>query len=312
MKDEAGARRGILFVVATPIGNLEDITLRALKILAAVDLIACEDTRRTALLLRTYKIAKPLVSYFEHNEERRARELLERLSAGAKVALVTDAGTPGISDPGYRLVRGAHAAGCPVVPVPGPSAVTAALSAAGLGASSFCFVGFLPARPTERRTALIALKREPRTIVFFEAARRLPQGLASMVTVFGADRQAVAARELTKVFEEIMVGTLSELAARCAAAKPRGEVTLLVAGAPRPEAASASDSPGSSSFASGGQLVVKEPPTIEMLREEGLSLKQASNVIARVYGLSRRQAYQLGVRPGHPPRPPAEPAKPAP
>jgi 16S rRNA (cytidine1402-2'-O)-methyltransferase len=295
MKGEVGARRGTLFVVATPIGNLEDITLRALKILAEVDVIACEDTRRTALLLRAHKIAKPLISYFEHNEEHRAQELIEQLRTGVKVALVTDAGTPGISDPGYRLVRGAHAAGCAVVALPGPSAVTAALSVAGLGGSGFSFVGFLPARPSERRNALIALKREPRTLVFFEAARRLPQSLASMAAVLGAERTAVVAREMTKVFEEVVLGTLGDLAARFSRAGARGEVTLLVAAASKSKAFSTSESPAASSFADRRQLDIKEPPTIEMLRQEGISLKQASRVIARIYGLSRRQAYQLGL-----------------
>ncbi len=296
MKDEAGPRRGILFVVATPIGNLEDITLRALKILAEVDVIACEDTRRTALLLKAYQIAKPLVSYFEHNEERRTRELLEQLGAGKKIALVTDAGTPGISDPGYHLVRGAHEAGFRAVPVPGACAVATALSVAGLGASSFCFAGFLPARPAERRRTLIELKHESRTIVFFEAARRLAESLSAMAAEFGADRRAIVARELTKAYEEIDVGALGELAARTPSRELRGEVTLVVAGEPR----SASSSVGGRSDAvmvkSGAHPSVKEPLTIEMLREAGLSLKQAASVMARVYGLSRRDAYQLGTR----------------
>jgi 16S rRNA (cytidine1402-2'-O)-methyltransferase len=309
MNDETASHRGTLFVVATPIGNLEDITLRALKVLGDVDVIACEDTRRTALLLNAYKISKPLVSYFEHNEERRARELLKRLSNGAKVALVTDAGTPGISDPGYRLVHGAHAAGYPVIPVPGPCAVTTALSVSGLGASSFCFAGFLPARPAAQRNALVALKHEPRTLVFFEAARRLVQSLSLMATVFGDERRAIAGRELTKAFEEIMVGTLSELAARCAATKLRGEFTLVVAGAPKLTALSASDQPDHAISSSDAGLHVKESLTIEMLREAGLSLKQASSVMARVYGLSRRQAYRLGTHSDRSPVSQTAPAK---
>lgn len=267
-------KRGALFVVATPIGNLEDITIRALKILAEVDLIACEDTRRTARLLSAHGIRKPMLSYFEHNELRRVPELVERLKRGDAIALVSDAGTPAISDPGYRLVRAALEAGCPVLSVPGPSALTAALSIAGLPTDRFCFEGFLPARSAPRRKVLADLKHEPRTIVFFEAARRLPETLPEMAEIFGADREAAIVRELTKIHEETLKGTLGDLAAAGTALK--GEVVLVVAGA---------------SEAEGGRVEIAGL-TVEALREAGLGLKQASDLVARFSGRGRREVYQ--------------------
>jgi len=261
-------------VVATPIGNLEDITIRALKVLAEVDLIACEDTRRTARLLSAHGIRKPMLSYFEHNELRRVPELVERLKRGDAIALVSDAGTPAISDPGYRLVRAALEAGCPVLSVPGPSALTAALSIAGLPTDRFCFEGFLPARSAARRKALADLKHEPRTIVFFEAARRLPETLPEIAEIFGADREAAIVRELTKIHEQTLKGTLGNLVATGSALK--GEVVLVVAGA---------------SEAEGGR-VETAGLTVEALREAGLGLKQASDLIARLSGRSRREVYQ--------------------
>jgi 16S rRNA (cytidine1402-2'-O)-methyltransferase len=267
-------RDGVLFVVATPIGNLEDITIRALKVLAEVDLIACEDTRRTARLLSAHGIRKPMLSYFEHNELRRVPELVERLKRGDTIALVSDAGTPAISDPGYRLVRAALEAGCPVLSVPGPSALTAALSIAGLPTDRFCFEGFLPARSAARRKALADLKHEPRTIVFFEAARRLPETLPEIAEIFGADREAAIVRELTKIHEETLKGTLGNLVATGSALK--GEVVLVVAGA---------------SEAEGGRAEIAGL-TVEALREAGLGLKQASDLIARLSGRSRREVYQ--------------------
>lgn len=217
-------------MVATPIGNLKDITLRALEVLAQVDLIACEDTRRTARLLAAHGIKKPLVSYFEHNEAERARELLARLGEGAKIALVTDAGTPGISDPGYRLVRGAREAGLSVFVVPGASALTAALSVAGISAPTFCFEGFLPPKAGQRQRALQKLVNETRTMVFFEAPHRLAQALFDMATILGADREAAVLRELTKIFEEAHLGSLGELARKYAGKRVRGEATIIVAG----------------------------------------------------------------------------------
>jgi 16S rRNA (cytidine1402-2'-O)-methyltransferase len=272
---------GILYVVATPIGNLEDLSPRAARILGEADLIACEDTRHTAHLLAACGIRTPTISYFEHNEDRRTPELLGRLGMGATIALVSDAGTPAISDPGYRLVHAALEAGVRVVALPGPSAAIAALSIAGLPTDRFVFEGFLPQRDGPRLQHLKALAREPRTMVFYEAARRLADTLAAMVEVFGSDRQAAIVREITKAFEETIRGTLAELQARIADAEPRGEITLIVAGAPA--------APTSADSATSGV-------TLELLREAGLSLKQASAVIAKLTGASRRDIYQSALR----------------
>ena len=208
---------GVLYVVATPIGNLEDVTLRALRILGEVDLIAAEDTRRTQRLLARHGIARPLTSYYDAVERERAPRIVEKLVAGASVALVSDAGTPGIADPGYHLVRGALAAGVRVVPIPGASSVTALVSVAGFPAERFVFEGFLPTRPGPRADRLRALATESRAIVFLEATRRLAAFLDAARDVLGADRPAAIGRELTKLHEELLRGTLSELAAVIAA-----------------------------------------------------------------------------------------------
>ena len=222
---------GVLYVVATPIGNLEDVTLRALRVLREVDLIAAEDTRRTRTLLAHHGISRPLTSYYDAVERSRAPAIVERLKAGESVALVSDAGTPGIADPGYHLVRGAIAAGIPVVPVPGPSAVTALVSVAGLPAERFVFEGFLPTRRGARAARLAALAREPRALVFFEAGRRLAAFLADAEAALG-DRAAVVGRELTKRHEEHLRGTLGALLREVGERAPlRGEVTVLIAGA---------------------------------------------------------------------------------
>ena len=225
---------GRLQVVATPIGNLGDLSDRARAALAAADLIAAEDTRHTAALLKASGIAKPMVSLHEHNESRRVPALLERLALGDCVVLVSDAGTPLLSDPGYELVRSAAAAGYPVSTIPGPSAITAALTVAGLPTDRFCFEGFLPARARERRAALGGLAHESRTLVFFEAPHRIVAALADLAAVLGAERTAVVARELTKAHESIYRGTLGQLAARAASEQnfARGELTVVVQGAP--------------------------------------------------------------------------------
>lgn len=285
----SGAAGGILYVVATPIGNPADITARALEVLAAVDLIACEDTRRTGRILAAHSIRTPMLSYFEHNEERRAAELLDRLRAGANIALVTDAGTPAISDPGYRLVRAAIEAGIRVTAVPGASAVVAALSIAGLPTDRFVFEGFLPAKAGARRNALLRLAHEDRTIVFFEAGRRLGQSLGEMATVFGADRLAVVVRELTKTYEETVRGTLADLASRFGKEPALGEVTLVVEGAREP-AADRERPPHA----------IDEVCAVEVLREAGLSLKQAATAVAKLTGTSRRELYQTALRPRRP------------
>ncbi len=224
---------GRLQVVATPIGNLADLSERARAALAGADVIAAEDTRHTAALLKASGIAKPIISLHEHNESRRVPALLARLALGERVVLVSDAGTPLLSDPGYELVRRAAAAGFEVSTIPGPSAITAALAVAGLPTDRFCFEGFLPARERERRTALGSLASEPRTLVFFEAPHRIAATLADMAAVLGPDREAVVARELTKAHETVYRGSLRELAA-CAARDAnfaRGEITLVVHGA---------------------------------------------------------------------------------
>ncbi len=217
-----------LYIVATPIGNLGDITLRALSTLAACDLIACEDTRVTAVLTRHFGIAVPLTAYHDHNAPRQRPRLLAALAEGKRVALVSDAGTPLVSDPGFRLVGDAAAAGHRVTPIPGASAVLAALMAAGLPTDAFLFAGFLPPKTAGRRKRLQALMHVPATLVFFESPQRLGASLADMAEVLGAERPAAMARELTKTFETIRRGTLAELAAEFAEITPKGEVVVLV------------------------------------------------------------------------------------
>jgi len=271
---------GVLYVVATPIGNLEDVTLRALRVLAEVDLIAAEDTRRTRVLLTRHGIQKPLTSYHDAVERERAPRIVERLRAGASVALVSDAGTPGIADPGYHLVRGALAAGIPVVPIPGPSAVAALVSVAGLPADRFVFEGFLPTRPGPRAERLKALVAEPRALVFYEAARRLPAFLSAARDAFG-DREAVIARELTKLHEELLRGRLSDLAGLVAArAALRGEVTVLVAGAGDSVPVVAA---------------VDLDDRIAAARAAGLGVRELSVRLAAETGLPRREIYQRAL-----------------
>jgi 16S rRNA (cytidine1402-2'-O)-methyltransferase len=230
---------GTLYVVATPIGNLEDVTLRALRVLREVALVACEDTRRTRALLSHYDIHVPVTSYFEHNKVRKGAVLLDTLRDGKSVALVTDAGTPGISDPGFLLVRDARAADIPVVPVPGPSALVTALSAAGVPADRFVFDGFLPVKPGRRRRRLEALRDLETTIVCYESPHRLLGCLEAIGEVFG-ETDVVVARELTKHFEEIVRGTPAALRERFGAGPVRGEITLIL---PRVESSAGGDSP---------------------------------------------------------------------
>ena len=225
------APSGTLYVVATPIGNLEDVTLRALRVLKEVDVVACEDTRRTRALLSHFEIHTPTISYFEHNKLARGPQILRRLAEGRSVALVTDAGTPGISDPGFLLVRDARAAGIPVVPVPGPSAVAAALSAAGVPADRFVFDGFPPVKPGRRRNRLAALRELETTVVLYESPHRILATLEAIGEVFG-EREIVVARELTKQFEEIVRATPAAHRERLAAAGVRGEFTVIIPAAP--------------------------------------------------------------------------------
>jgi 16S rRNA (cytidine1402-2'-O)-methyltransferase len=224
---------GTLYVVATPIGNLEDITLRALRVLKEVGLVACEDTRRTRTLLSHFGIHAPVTSYFEHNKLAKGPAILKTLREGTSVALVTDAGTPGISDPGFLLVREAGEAGIPVVPVPGPSAVVTALSAAGIPADSFIFDGFLPVKPGRRIHRLEALRQLETTIVCYESPHRILATLGAIGQVFG-QIEIVVARELTKKFEEIVRGTPGALLERFEAGEVRGEFTLVIPYTKRP------------------------------------------------------------------------------
>jgi 16S rRNA (cytidine1402-2'-O)-methyltransferase len=272
---------GRLQVVATPIGNLADLSARARTALEAADLIAAEDTRHTLVLLQAFGIAKPLISLHGHNESQRVPQLLARLEAGETVALVSDAGTPLLSDPGFELVQRAAQAGIPVESIPGPSAITAALAVAGLPTARFCFEGFLPARAAERRTALAGLAHEARTLVFFEAPHRIAATLHDMAAEFGA-RAAVVARELTKAHETIYRGTLHELAARAAADEnfQRGEITLVVHGAAT--AAAGVDE---------GEL----RRTVDILAKE-LPPGRAAAVAAALTGASRAAAYALATR----------------
>ncbi|HUL19166.1 MAG TPA: 16S rRNA (cytidine(1402)-2'-O)-methyltransferase [Steroidobacteraceae bacterium] len=275
--------RGTLQVVATPIGNRADLSPRAQEALRTAHVIAAEDTRRTQQLLHSLGISRPLVSLHEHNETQRVPQLLERLGAGETVVLVSDAGTPLLSDPGFELVRAAAHAGYPVHAIPGPSAVTAALAIAALPAQRFCFEGFLPARAAERRAALSALAHEPRTLVFFEAPHRLLATLTDMAAEFGAAREAVVARELTKLHESIYRGTLAQLLERAGADEnfTRGEITLVVAGAPAAVAAEADPA------------VLRR--TVELLLKE-LPPGRAAALAARLTGATRAAAYALATR----------------
>jgi 16S rRNA (cytidine1402-2'-O)-methyltransferase len=231
--------QGRLAVISTPIGNLGDLSPRAREELAAAELVAAEDTRRTGQLLTTLGLSRPLLSLHEHNESERIDELLAKLRAGARIALVSDAGTPLLSDPGFELVRRVTQEGFAVVAVPGPSAITAALSIAGLPTERFSFEGFLPARLAERRARLVELARETRTLVFFEAPHRIAESLEDLAAAFGASRRAAVARELTKMHETVYRGALSELVA-LSKADPnftRGEITAVIEGASRKAAA---------------------------------------------------------------------------
>ena len=266
-----------LYVVATPIGNLEDITLRALRVLQEVSLIAAEDTRTTRKLLQRHNIRTPLASYYEGNRSVRIPYLLERLHEG-DVALVSEAGMPGIRDPGRELVQAAAQAGVAVVPVPGPSAVTAALAASGLPSDEFLFLGFLPRRRKERRQVLQTVAQEPHTLVLFEAPHRLRASLEDMAATLGAGRQVAACRELTKLYEEVYRGTLSE--AMVHFAQPRGEFTLVIAGAEAKKCGE--DAPA--------QEVLD---SLRRLKATGITAREAVSQVTAQYGLPRRRVYRM-------------------
>jgi 16S rRNA (cytidine1402-2'-O)-methyltransferase len=226
---QAKSAQGLLYIVSTPIGNMEDITLRALRILNEVDLIAAEDTRRTGLLLKHHHIHKPLTSYFEGNEQIKKDSLLARLREGRRIALVSDAGTPGISDPGFRLIQGAIRQGIPVIPIPGPSAVITALSVAGLPTDAFLFEGFLPHKSKKKTELLRDLEERRETLVFYESPHRISDTLKEILEIFG-DREMVLTRELTKSYEEVFRGTVSEIQQQIGDRKLKGEITLVLSG----------------------------------------------------------------------------------
>jgi len=268
-----------LYIIATPIGNLEDITYRAVRILSEVDLIAAEDTRHSLKLLNHFNISKPLTSYFDHNQQFKGERILNALRQGRSVALISDAGTPCISDPGYNLVRDAVAEGIPVVPIPGACAAIAALSCSGLPSDSFTFAGFAPARQGKRRDFLAGLARLPGTLILYEAPHRLEETLRDIQATM-ENRQVVVARELSKIYEEFIRGAVPEVLSAVAHGKARGEIVILIApGEPVQEQAEALDS-----------LLQR------LLDEEGLSVKDAARKAAIITGTSRNEAYSEALR----------------
>lgn len=274
---------GALYVVATPIGNLQDIGRRALEVLASADLILAEDTRHSAKLLSHYGIATACRPFHEHNEARQVAQIVRRIAAGTRVALICDAGTPLISDPGYRLVAALREQGHAVIPVPGPSAVICALSVAGLPTDRFCFEGFLPTRSSARRNLLHTLVHEPRTLIFYESPRRVLSAIVDMAAEFGDARRAVLARELTKIHESVIGGTLAELRDRLEShpQQRRGEYVIVVAGAPPHEDHAAT--------------AVDAEALLRVLVEE-LPVRQAVAIAARITGGKRNVLYRRALK----------------
>jgi len=269
---------GQLFIVPTPIGNLEDITLRALRVLKEVDLIAAEDTRHTQHLLNHYGIRTSLTSYHEHNEREKAQTLVDRIKNGANIALVSDAGTPAIADPGFRLVAAAIAAGVQIVPLPGAAALATVLSASGLPTDRFLFEGFLPAKKAERRAKLQALREQTATLIFYEAPHRLLDTLNDIRQLLG-DRRLVVAREVSKVHEEFLRGAVSGIVDQLADRKVKGEITLVVHGA------------------TGDARVSDEQLSTEIRRltDEQVGVKEIAELLGERYGLAKREVYRLAL-----------------
>lgn len=281
MNTPQGAAAGILYVVATPIGNLADMVPRAIETLQTVAIIAAEDTRHSARLLAHFDIKTPSVAYHDHSDEHRTAQLLVRLQSGDSVALISDAGTPLVSDPGYRLVRSAREAGIQVVPIPGACAMVAALSAAGLPSDRFAFEGFLSAKEVARRAQLQALENDPRTLVFYEAPHRILETLQDMLAIFGAEREVVVAREITKTFETIKGGNLADISAWVAADsnQQRGEIVLLVRGSNRVD---------------DGEISLEQERIMRILLED-LPVKQAAVIGAKLTGLKKNFLYQWAL-----------------
>ncbi|MGH7770309.1 MAG: 16S rRNA (cytidine(1402)-2'-O)-methyltransferase [Candidatus Binatia bacterium] len=267
---------GTLYIVATPIGNLEDITLRAIRVLKEVDLIAAEDTRHTRKLLAHYGIATRLESYYDEVEAEKAAFLVKQLKNGKNVALVSDAGTPTLADPGFRLVREAVSAGVSAVPVPGPSALPAVLSVSGLPTDRFVFEGFLPAKKRERRNRLQSLRRDERTLVFYEAPHRLRETLSDILELFG-DRQMAFGREVTKIHEEFVRGRISQAIAAVELKEPRGEITLVIAG-------------------SAGEKIPQEDliaGEIKELLQKGLRVKEIAEILGEKFSYPKKDIYRM-------------------
>lgn len=281
MRSEETPRAGTLYVVATPIGNLEDITARALRVLGSVDLIAAEDTRHSRKLLNHFGIRTPLISYHEHNERQRQAELVQRLLTGQQLALISDAGTPAIADPGYRLVCACHAAGVPVVPVPGPSALVTALCVAGVPTDRFVFEGYLPARAAARSACLQELRDEARTVVLYETPHRLLAALAAIAATWGEARPLVVARELTKLHEELFRGTVAEALARFGATAVRGELVLILPPVPKAPPAAG-----------------MEETLRRLLVDEGMARSAAVRDVAKSFGVARSEVYRASLEIG--------------
>jgi len=277
---QSESKVGVLYIVGTPIGNLEDMTFRSVRILQSVDIIAAEDTRHTGKLLKHFQINTPQLSYHEHNRNSRIPEILNQLQNGIAIALVTDAGVPGISDPGYELVKACVEAGITVVPIPGAVAAITALSASGLATEKFVFEGFLSAKSKQRRSHLELLKSEERTLIFYESPHRLRSTLEEMREIFGGDRQIVLARELTKIYEEFWRGTITGACNYYEQKVPIGEYTLVVAG----------NTPTQRQF-SQAELIEK----LETIMNQGISPSQASRQLAASTCLPRRELYQLAL-----------------
>jgi 16S rRNA (cytidine1402-2'-O)-methyltransferase len=273
----AQKEKGKLFVVATPIGNLEDISYRALRVLREADLIACEDTRHTRKLLEHYAIEKPTISYHDYNEQERAQELVAKLHEGLAIAQVSDAGMPGISDPGYRLVRLAIEQGIPVVPVPGPSALVTALAASGLPTDAFEFRGFLPAKSGPRRTTLESLRDVQHTTIFYEAPHRIVETIEELVDLLGPERPVVIAREITKVHEEFIRGPAAEVLKNLSGREMRGEITLLI---------------GKSESIHATEKKDLQMRLQEIMESQKLDEKGAMKVLAKELGLSKSELYR--------------------